>query len=198
MVGEQQHVKSVTIRFAGLACRPDTSDPRGNLASRPYKSVRKQVANLEDFQTINHDKVSIRTSLKIAGRPNKSFWGEQPGLKLVMLESLNDDDKEDCPKVLETETNLIMWWRANPSKKTKAEQVFRYQSYCIIEGNGSKIKSGGSSKTEPEGGKHVTRARRCWRRGDVETFQHVRPIPTWTKLEWNCKTQNSSFCGAQK
>jgi hypothetical protein len=102
-----------------------------------------------------------------AGRPPQPFWGPQQGNKLVLWESLNEEEKVKCWELLQQEKGWAVWCRANPGKKDKGEQEFRKYGRCIFTG---KCKQGGNDSTNREeapGGKHVTTARRWWKRGDV-------------------------------
>ena len=61
-----------------------------------------------------------------AGRPSQPFWGPQQGNKLVLWESLDEEEQATCWKVLEQEKGWVVWCRANPGKIDKEKQAFRH------------------------------------------------------------------------
>ena len=82
-------------------------------------------------------------------------------------------------KVLQKETGLVTWCKANPSKKDKGEQAFREHSPRIFMGKCKELKSDSKSLEESSGVKHVTRARGWWKRGDVSACAAQANMECW-------------------
>jgi hypothetical protein len=71
-----------------------------------YRSATWRI--LRALKSVNEAKVVLGESavtaapfFENAGRPSKPFWGQQQGSKLVLWESLNEEDREACLKVLQ-------------------------------------------------------------------------------------------------
>ena len=99
-----------------------------------------------------------------AGRPSKPCWGPQQGRKVFLWESLGSEDQEKCLTELRNDTNWIIWCKAKP--KNMVTQIFREYGKCIFDGKRSKPRQAGDNLAESSGGKHVTRDRVWWKRGD--------------------------------
>jgi hypothetical protein len=129
---------------------------------------------LRALRSVNESKVVIGESavtaapfFDSAGRPSQPFWGAQPGNKLVLWESLSEEEKVTCWELLQQEKGWVVWCRANPGKKDKREQEFRKYGRCVFTGKCKQGKNDSTNREEAPGGKHVTRARGWWKIGDV-------------------------------
>ena len=52
---------------------------------------------------IGESAVSAAPFFDSAGRPNQPFWGDQTGPRLILWESLDDDEKRECLKMMKTQ-----------------------------------------------------------------------------------------------
>ncbi len=88
---------------------------------------------LRALKKVNDAKVLIGESavtaapfFESAGRPNMPFWGEHVGpkcTKMVLCESLQDEEKEACLEVLKSESNWVVWCRGKPNKQNQGKQI---------------------------------------------------------------------------
>jgi hypothetical protein len=97
---------------------------------------------------------------------SQPFGGPQQGNELVLWESLSKEEKITCLELLQQEA-WVVWCRANLGKKDKGEQEFRNYGRCIFTGKCKQGKNDSTNREEAQGGKHLTRARRLWKKGDV-------------------------------
>ena len=100
-----------------------------------------------------------------AGRPSKSFWGPQQGRRVILWESLRPEDQERCLTELRSDRSWVIWCKTKP--KDMPVQSFREYGKCIFVGKCKKQRQADKSQAESAGGRHVTRARGWWKRGDV-------------------------------
>jgi hypothetical protein len=93
------------------------------------------------------------------GRPSQPFWGPQQGNKLVLWESVDEEEQVNCWKVLEQEKGWVVWCRANPGKMDKGQQAFKKFGSRIFTGKCKQDTTYRAIREEASGGKHATRAR---------------------------------------
>ena len=67
--------------------------------------------------------------------------------------------------------------------KDKATQTFRDYGKCIFEGKRAKVKQDNDNQEGSSGGKHVTRARTWWKRGDVDACAAQTNMQCWVSQE---------------
>jgi hypothetical protein len=60
-----------------------------------------------------------------AGRPSQPFWGPQQDNKLVLWESLDEEEQANCWNALEQKKRWVVWCRANPGKMGRGRQAFK-------------------------------------------------------------------------
>jgi hypothetical protein len=60
-----------------------------------------------------------------------------------------------------------------------ATQIFREYGKCILDGKRAKPKQAGDNQAESSGGRHVTRARSWWKRGDVDACAAQTNMQCW-------------------
>ena len=65
-----------------------------------------------------------------AGRPSKPFGGPQQGRKVILWESLSQEDQEKCLTELQSDTHWVIWCKAKP--KDMAAKLFREYGKCIL------------------------------------------------------------------
>ena len=103
--------------------------------------------------------------LEGAGRPSQPFWGPQQGRRVILWESLRPEDQERCLTELRSDRSWVIWCKAKP--KDMPAQSFREYGKYIFVGKCKKQRQADKSQAESAGGRHVTRARGWWKRGDV-------------------------------
>jgi hypothetical protein len=112
-----------------------------------------------------------------AGRPSKSFWGPQQGRRVILWERLRPEDQEKCLTELQSDRSWVFWCKAK--QKELPAQLFREYGKCIFVGKCTRQKKVGESPAESAGGKHVTRARGWWKRGDVAACAAQTNMHCW-------------------
>jgi hypothetical protein len=112
-----------------------------------------------------------------AGRPSQPFWGPQQGRQVILWESLTPEDQERYYLDLQQDANWVIWCKAKP--KDIATQAFRTYGKCIFDGKRTKLKQTDDIHEESTGGKHVTKARSWWKRGDVSACAAQTNMQCW-------------------
>ena len=112
-----------------------------------------------------------------AGRPSKPYWGPQRGRRVILWESLSPEDQQKCLTELQNDEEWVIWCKANPKDKTT--QAFREYGRCIFEGKRAKVTQANDNQEGGSGGKHVTRARGFWKRGDVAACAAQTNMQCW-------------------
>jgi len=111
-----------------------------------------------------------------AGRPSQPFWGPQRGRKVILWEGLSPEDQVRCCVDLQKDKNWVVWCKAKP--KDMATQKFRAYGKCIFDGKRINPKKDDNPE-DFTGGKHVTRARSWWKRGDVSACAAQTKMQCW-------------------
>ena len=69
--------------------------------------------------------------------------------------------------------------QGSPGKDGQGAQEFKEHGRCIFTGKCKQVKSNSTSREEAPGGKHVTRARGWWKRGDVAACATHANMACW-------------------
>jgi hypothetical protein len=93
------------------------------------------------------------------------------------LESLSLEGQQECLSELQNDAEWVIWCKAKP--KDTATQTFRDYGKCIFEGKRAKVKQDNDNQEGSSGGKHVTRARNWWKRGDVDACAAQTNMQCW-------------------
>ena len=112
-----------------------------------------------------------------AGRPSKPFWGPQQGRRVILWESLRPEDQERCLTELRSDRTWVIWCKAKP--KDMPSQSFQEYGKCIFVSKCKKQRQTDESQAELAGGRHVTRARGWWKRGDVAACAAQTNLHCW-------------------
>jgi ribonuclease HI len=96
---------------------------------------------------------------------------------VILWESLRPEDQEKCLTDLWNDRSWVAWCKAKPKDMT--EQPFREYGKCIFIGKCKKQRQTDESQREFVGGKHVTRARGWWKRGDVAACAAQTNMQCW-------------------
>jgi hypothetical protein len=91
----------------------------GGYRSPTWRILRALKAVNEAKVAVGELAVTAAPFFASAGRPSQPFWGPQQSNKLVLWESLDEEEQAKCWKVLEQEKGWVVWCRANPGKMDK-------------------------------------------------------------------------------
>ena len=116
-----------------------------------------------------------------AGRPSKPYWGPQQGRRVILWESLSLESQQECLTELQNDAEWVIWCKDKP--KDKATQKFREYGKCIFEGKRAKVTQDNDNQEGSLGGKHVTRARGWWKRGDVDACAAQTNMQCWVSQD---------------
>jgi len=94
-----------------------------------------------------------------------------------LWESLSPEDQERYHLDLQKDANWVIWCKAKP--KDIVTQAFRTYGNCIFDGKRTNLKQTDDIHEESMGGKHVTRARSWWKRGDVSACAAQTNMQCW-------------------
>ena len=131
---------------------------------------------------IGESAVSAAPFFDSAGRPNQPFWGDQTGPRLILWESLNDEEKKESLNMMKTEGNWTVWCKSKTNPTEVVPQDFRNFGQKVFDGQCTKPAKNTDEQSEG-GGKHVLRARGWWKRGDVSTCQTKCSMQCWTSRD---------------
>jgi ribonuclease HI len=112
---------------------------------------------------------------------SKPYWGPLQGQKVILWESLSLEDQQECLTELRNDANWVIWCKAKP--KDMATQTFREYGRCIFEVKRAKTKQGNDNQEGSSGGRHVTRARSWWKRGDVDACAAQTNMQCWVSQD---------------
>jgi len=130
----------------------------GGYRSLTWRILRALKAVNEAKMVVGESAVTVAPFFASAGRPSQPFWGPQQGNKLVLWESLDEEEQARCWSA-RTGKRMDCVVRANPGKMDKGRQAFKQCGRCIFTGKCKQVTTGNTNREEASGGKHVTRAR---------------------------------------
>jgi hypothetical protein len=96
---------------------------------------------------------------------------------VILWESLRPEDQERCLTELLRNRSWVIWCKAKP--KDMPAQSFREYGKCIFVCKCKKQRQADESQAESAGGRHVTRARGWWKRGDVAACSAQTNMHCW-------------------
>jgi hypothetical protein len=134
--------------------------------------LRALQAIFQSNVVVGESTITAAPFFESVGRPSKSFWGSQQGRRVILWES-----QEKCLTELQSDRYWVIWCKANP--KDMATQLFRECCKCVFVGKCTRQKQVGESQAESSGGKHGTRAKGWWKRGDVATCAAQTNMHCW-------------------
>jgi ribonuclease HI len=165
-----------------LRCIHEEVHLQNTLEASGYRSPTWRI--LRALQSCSKAKVLVGESMitaapffEGAGRPSKPYWGPQQGRRVILWESLSPESQQRCLTELQNDEEWVVWCKANP--KDKAAQTFREYGKCIFEGKRAKVTQANDNQEGSSGGKHVTRARGWWKRGDVDACAVQTNMQCW-------------------
>jgi len=168
---------------------------QNTLEASGYRSPTWRI--LRALQSCSKAKVLIGESMitaapffEGAGRPSKPYWGPQQGRRVILWESLSLESQQECLTELQNDAEWVIWCKAKP--KDKATQTFREYGKCIFEGKRAKVTQDNDNQEGSLGGKHVTRARGWWKRGDVDACAAQTNMQCWVSQDLRRQTGRSS------
>jgi hypothetical protein len=91
----------------------------GGYRSLTWRILRALKAVNEAKVVVGESAVTVAPFFSSAGRPSQPFWGPQQGNKLVLWESLDEEEQARCWKVLEQEKGWIVWCELTRERWTK-------------------------------------------------------------------------------
>ena len=100
---------------------------------------------------------------------------------MILWESLSLEDQKKCLTELRNDTNWVIWCKAKP--KDMVTQIFQEYGKCIFDGKRAKPKQAVDNQAESSGGRHVTRARSWWKRGDVDACAAQTNMQCWVRQD---------------
>jgi hypothetical protein len=98
-----------------------------------------------------------------------------------MWESLDEEEQVKCWELLEQEKGWVVWCKAsaNLGKMDNGRQAFKKCGRRIFTGKCKQVTTDSVNREEASGGKHVTRARGWWKRGDVAACAAHANMACW-------------------
>jgi hypothetical protein len=152
------------------------------LEARGYRSptwriLRALQSIIKANVVIGESTITAAPFFEGAGRPSKPFGGPEQGRKVILWESLSPEDQEKCLNELWNDTNWVIWFKAKP--KDMVTQLFWEYGNHIFVGKCAKPKQVVDNQAESSGGKHFTRARSWWKRGDVDVCAAQTNMQCW-------------------
>ena len=111
------------------------------------------------------------------GSTTKVFLGTSERTKSDSVGEPAPEDQEKCLTELQSDRHWVIWCKAKP--KDMAAQLFREYGKCVFVGKCTRQKQVGESQAESSGGKHVTRAKGWWKRGDVAACAAQTNMHCW-------------------
>ena len=155
-----------------------------------------------------------------AGRGKKVFWGNNDGPTVFLWESLDEDGRQECERVMSERRDWIVWSRTRPGRKKDEVRGFKTKGKALFEGRAEKRDEDKQSPSgddmsedemeEENRDQEKTRGRACkqrgwWKRGAIETCVNSAGMTAWVhtecaeaKQEVLQRLQSAWECGEEK
>ena len=155
-----------------------------------------------------------------AGRGKEVFWGSSDGPTVFLWESLDEDGRKECERVMSERRDWIVWSRTRPGRKKDEVRGFKTKGKAFFEGRAQKRDENRQSPCEDNMSEdemeeehqdqEKTRGRACrqrgwWKRGAIETSVNSAGMTAWVhtehaeaKQEVLQKLQLAWECGEEK
>ena len=155
-----------------------------------------------------------------AGRGKEVFWGSSDGPTVFLWESLDEDGRKECERVMSERRDWIVWSRTRPGRKKDEVRGFKTKGKALFEGRAQKRDENRQSPCEDNMSEdemeeehqdqEKTRGRACrqrgwWKRGAIETSVNSAGMTAWVhtehaeaKQEVLQKLQLAWECGEEK
>ena len=132
-----------------------------------------------DLLRLIHEETHHQTVLEASGYRSPTWHMAHLARtrRVILWESLRPEDQERCLTELLNDRSWVIWCKAKP--KDMPAQSFREYGKCIFVGKCKKQKQADESQAESAGGRHVTRARGWWKRGDVAACAAQTNMHCW-------------------
>ena len=169
---------------------------QNNIEAGKYRSptwrVLKALQKINNAQMIiGESAVSAAPCFASAGRPGIPFWGPQTGPKLILWDSLTDEEKTKCEQSMQSEKSWVVWCRAESKKTSTHEPEFKRLGKRIFSSSRSRKKGTQAELGQEASGRHVVRARGWWKRGDVAACAATCKMECWTHSEANVNQEQA-------
>jgi hypothetical protein len=144
--------------------------------------------------------VTVTPFFPSAGRDATRFWGKKQGPTIFLWESLDEEGREECERVIRTHRDWVVWSRARPMKGDGTLRGFEHVGKAIFCGKVKRRKKehevpGAEDKAENDASYNEVREGGCacrqkglWNRGDVEAKLNTVNMTVWVHKE--CDTLN--------
>jgi hypothetical protein len=131
-----------------------------------------------------------------AGRGATRFWGKKQGPTIFLWESLGEEGREECERVIRTHRDWVVWSRARPMKGDCTlrgfEHVGKAAIFCGKVKRRQKAHEAPGAEDEAEndasdngvdGSGRACRQKGWWKRGDVEAKLNTVNMTAWVHKE---------------
>jgi hypothetical protein len=130
-----------------------------------------------------------------AGRGTTRFWGKEQGRTVFLWESLGEEGREECERVIRTHRDWVVWSRARPMKGDCTLRGFEHVGKAIFCGKLKHRKkehesSGAEDEVENDasddgvdGSGRACRQKGWWKRGDLEAKLNTVNMTVWVHKE---------------
>jgi hypothetical protein len=129
------------------------------------------------------------------GKGTTRFWGKEQGPTVFLWESLGEEGREECERVIRKHRDWVVWSRALPMKGDCTLRGFEHVGKAIFCGKVKRRKKeheatgaedeaeNDDSDNEVDGSGRACRQKGWWKRGDVEAKLNTVNMTAWVHKE---------------
>jgi hypothetical protein len=100
--------------------------------SQTWRLLRALQSLLSAVQLQGESAVSAPPFFPSAGRGTTRFWGKEQGPTVFLWESLGEEGREECERVIRTHRDWVVWSRARPMKGNCTLRGFEHVEKAIF------------------------------------------------------------------
>ena len=86
-----------------------------------------------------------------AGRGTVRFWGNEQGPTVLLWDGLDEEERKECERTIQTLKNLVVWSRARPMKGDCAPRGFEHVEKIVFCGKANRSKKDEGEPKAEEG-----------------------------------------------
>ena len=117
----------------------------------PSCRVLRALQSLSATQLQGESAVAAPPFFPNAGRGTVRFWGNEQGPTVLLWDGLDEEERKECERTIQTLKNLVVWSRARPMKGDCAPRGFEHVEKIVFCGKANRSKKDEGEPKAEEG-----------------------------------------------